>query len=362
MTQFRQRGKNLKTLFFIIEVFAIFFMPIISSAADRVTLPIIVGDSWSDGQEDWPNFTSTVPWDNYRNHAIGGEWLSVRDAANKIGMAANIADYLDLRPEADSIIIEGGIGDIRHSVNAELIKSALLFIVTEAKSRSNIVDIIVMSPGPFGQSWLWTLERQTELDDYLNWLPDFCLSQNISCYNTYQAVGHPGNPVIISDGTDGTPDYAQDSFHVNLAGAAKLADDMDILIDVIRRGPVPIRADVNPWSDEDLVQPSSNNPISLALLTVADAPSHTLNLDASQIDPASVRLGPGEAVNNSQPVFDDYDGDLHGDILLVFATQDSGIECGDTEVNISGETYAGKSFMAEAAINTVDCSATGCHP
>jgi lysophospholipase L1-like esterase len=352
----------MKSLFFIFKAFTIFFIPIICIAADRVTLPIIVGDSWSDDQEDWPNFTVTVPWDNYRNHAIGAEWLSVRDATNKIGMAANIADYLDLHPEADSIIIQGGIGDIRNSVNADVIKSALLFIVTEAKSRSNIVDIIVMSPGPFGRSWKWNLERQAELDDYLNWLPDFCLSQNIPCYNTYEAVGDPNNPIIISDGTDGTPDYDLDGLHLNLVGAAKVGDDMDMLINVIRGGPVPIRADVAPWSNENLVFPASNNPILLALLSVADAPSYTLNLDASQIDPASVRFGPGEAANKAQPTFDDYDGDMHGDILLGFTTQDSGIACGDTEVNIFGETYAGESFIAEASINTTDCTTTGCHP
>ena len=208
-------------------------------AADRFVTPILIGDSWSDDRRDWPNFTLTVAWDEYRNHAIRGEWLSVQNAASGEGMAANISAYLDQHPEADSIIIQGGINDIGNGIAAEVIKSALAYMVTEAKARSNIFDIIVMSPGPFGGYSGWTRAMQDELYEYINWLPGFCASQQIDCYDTYAAVGHPDNLLIISDGTQGAPDYDTDGVHVNREGAVKVAADMDALIETIRNRPVP---------------------------------------------------------------------------------------------------------------------------
>jgi len=208
-------------------------------SADRFATPILVGDSWSDGRSDWPGFTRAVEWDEYRNHAIRGEWLSAQNVASGEGMAANISIYLDQHPEADSIIIQGGINDIGNGIAAEVIKSALAYMVTEAKARSNIIDIIVMSPGPFGGYGGWTQAMQDELDEYINWLPGFCASQNIDCYDTYTAVGHPDNPLIISDGTQGAPAYDTDGVHVNQAGAVKVAAEMDALIETIRNRLVP---------------------------------------------------------------------------------------------------------------------------
>jgi len=208
-------------------------------STERFSTPILVGDSWSDGRGDWPNFTRAVEWDEYHNHAIRGEWLSVKDAASGDGMAANIASYLDQYPDADALIIQGGINDIGSGIEAEAMKSALTYMVTEAKARSHIADIIVMSPGPFGGWGGWTQAMQDELDQYLRWLPDFCKSQGIDCYATYAAVGHPDNPLIISDGSNGAPAYNTDGVHVNEAGAIKVAADMDALIEMIRKRPLP---------------------------------------------------------------------------------------------------------------------------
>ena len=65
------------------------------------------------------------------------------------------------------------------------------------------------------------------------------MSQGIDCYDTYAAVGHPDNPLIISDGTHGAPTYNADGVHVNEAGAIKVAADMDALIEMIRKRPLP---------------------------------------------------------------------------------------------------------------------------
>ncbi len=49
----------------------------------------------------------------------------------------------------------------------------------------------------------------------------------------------------------------------------------------------------------------------------------------------------------------DNDGDL--DLLLHFPTQDTGIQCGDTEASLSGQTFDGGPFQASDSIVTVGC-------
>ena len=54
---------------------------------------------------------------------------------------------------------------------------------------------------------------------------------------------------------------------------------------------------------------------------------------------------------------------LHGDdTTLKFWTGDTGIFCNDTEVTLSGETYAGEAFSGTDTIDASDCVDVGCHP
>jgi hypothetical protein len=175
-------------------------------------------------------------------------------------------------------------------------------------------------------------------------------------------VGDPNNPLVISSGIDGTPDYEYDGFHVNVAGAQKLALDIDSLIQLARGAPRRISVDLDPWSDENIVLPLSNDLITVAFLSTSGAASEQLNFDSTQINPDSVRFGLGEAVNVYSPDYVDFNGDNQVDVLLGFQTEASGIACGDTEVALFGETYAGEAFIAEASIDADACVGTGCHP
>jgi lysophospholipase L1-like esterase len=352
----------MKVISVLLAIAGMVCAPASAIATERFSIPIIAGDSWSNDLNDWPNFTTTVQWSEYKHHAIGGEWLSVEDAVNQYGIAANISDYLDLHPDADSIIIQGGVNDFKHDVTAEVVQAALTDIVAEVKSRGNILDIIVVSPGPYGGAWTWQLSEQAELDRYLEWLPGFCASQNITYYSAYDAVGDPNNPIVISRGDDGTPDYDLDGSHVNLAGAAKLATDIDALIQLIRGAPKRIDIDLDPWSADNIVRPSSNNSIPVAFLSRTGEASELLNFDPAQIDPDSVRFGLGEAPNTAVPLLLDFNGDSQNDVVLGFETQSSGIACSDTEVGLYGATYAGDPFVGVAPIDATDCVETGCHP
>jgi lysophospholipase L1-like esterase len=333
-----------------------------SFSAERFQSPVLVGDSWSNDLQDWPNFTTTLFWGDFRHHAIGGEWLSIRDADNQLGMVLNIAGYLDLYPDADSIIIEGGIGDVRGDVDSDTMKAALASMVAEAKSRANIIDIMVMSPGPFGRSWKWNLSRQAELDDYLNWFPGFCASQHISCYNSYEAVNHPTNPIIISDGTDGSPDYDLDGLHLNILGASKVAGEMDVLITDVRNSPDPVIVDVDPYSAANIVKPESDGQIPVVIYSVTGAAHDIQNFDATQVDPAALRFGPAAAEIAGDVWFADFNGDAVVDALIGFNTQETGILCNDTDVRLFGETVTGEAFAGYSMIDASDCSVIACHP
>jgi lysophospholipase L1-like esterase len=339
------------------------YLPSICFSAERFSSPIIVGDSWSNAIEDWPNYTNTVIWNDYWHHGISGEWITakgINGAAGSEGIVVSIIGYLDQHPEADSIIVQGGINDFASFVDADTVKSALEFIVAEAKARTNIVDIIVMSPGPYGT--LYGSTRQTELEEYVGWLPGFCEIQAITCYNTYEAVGHPDNPRIISDGTDGAPDYSEDGLHLNLEGAAKVGADIDFLIEAIRREPVQLRIDVSPWSSGNIVLPASNNLIAVAVMGSNTATGDAVDFDATQVDPASLKFGWGEAQNLAAPWVGDFDGDTNIDVAFGFRTQATGILCGDTEVTLDGETYSGELITGTDTIDASECISTGCHP
>jgi hypothetical protein len=147
-----------------------------------------------------------------------------------------------------------------------------------------------------------------------------------------------------------------------LAGAAKLATDIDALIQLIRGAPKRIDIDLDPWSTDNIVRPSSNNSISVAFLSRNGEASELLNFDPAQIDPDSVRFGFGEGPNTAIPLKLDYNYDTQNDVVLGFDTQSSGIACNDTKVGLYGATYAGDPFVGEAPINATDCAATGCHP
>ena len=60
--------------------------------------------------------------------------------------------------------------------------------------------------------------------------------------------------------------------------------------------------------------------------------------DATQVDPATVRFGPNEASPIRYKV-KDYNRDDFPDLILTFKLAQTGIDCGDTEATLFGETY-----------------------
>ena len=87
----------------------------------------------------------------------------------------------------------------------------------------------------------------------------------------------------------------------------------------------------------------------------------TVDFDASQIDPPTLKLGiTGAPVMSTQTHDPDNDGD--DDLTARFRIAQTGIVCENPEANValSGETFAGEKFVAIDYVTTPDCPS--CHP
>lgn len=80
---------------------------------------------------------------------------------------------------------------------------------------------------------------------------------------------------------------------------------------------------------------------------------------AESIDRSTVRFGPNQACefrpgsSGAGQHADDVDGDGDIDLVLRFRVGDTGIRCGDTEVELTGETLTGRAFRGSDTIHTV---------
>jgi len=123
-----------------------------------------------------------------------------------------------------------------------------------------------------------------------------------------------------------------------------------------------VAIDVDPFSPANEVFPSSDNLIPIAILSTSIGAGDAADFDATQVDPASLKFGLGEAANIAVPWAVDVGNDGDTDVVFAFRTQDSGIFCGDNEVNLTGATYSGQLIQGTDTIVTADCETTGCHP
>lgn len=80
------------------------------------------------------------------------------------------------------------------------------------------------------------------------------------------------------------------------------------------------------------------------------------SFDALQVDPASVRLGENEAPPLRWYLRTrDVNRDGFMDVTFLFRSRKTGIQCGDTEVGMSGSSYEGVPFIGYDSILTAGC-------
>jgi hypothetical protein len=111
----------------------------------------------------------------------------------------------------------------------------------------------------------------------------------------------------------------------------------------------PIVIDIKPGSD-----PNSINPRSQGLIPVAILGSESF--DVTAVDQWTLRFGPLEAsIAHRSAHLEDVNLDGHDDLVAHFSTWLSGLECGQTEATLIGETLDGDPIEASDSIRTVGC-------
>jgi hypothetical protein len=160
-----------------------------------------------------------------------------------------------------------------------------------------------------------------------------------------------GNPVTSSfSWTPGAGDVGVTvvNFFATSSGSGTAQTDCPVTLEVLETLIVGI--DIKPFSDPNGLNPNKKGVVPVAILT-----SDTF--DATTVDPSTVTFG----VDGAAPVHvggghvedADADGDL--DLVLHFATQETGIVCGDLSATLSGETFDGQLIEGTDAIKTSGC-------
>jgi hypothetical protein len=118
---------------------------------------------------------------------------------------------------------------------------------------------------------------------------------------------------------------------------------------IIQYAALSVGIDIKPGSTQNRINPKSRGIIPVAILT-------TSTFRAWTVDPLSVRFGNASVIKilkKGLVVDIDHDGDK--DLVLLFKTQDTGIQCGDNSVPLTGKTYDGQAIEGSDLITTVGC-------
>lgn len=131
--------------------------------------------------------------------------------------------------------------------------------------------------------------------------------------------------------------------------------------------PMPI--DVEPYSAFNRVYPDDSYQLQVAILSTSVSAGDAYDFNPGSVSLSALQFGPGETGNvmAGGSISTDVDGDGDTDRIFAFEMQDSGIFCGDTEVQMtSTRSVAGGDIpiplIGTDSIQTEDCTTTTCHP
>jgi hypothetical protein len=119
-----------------------------------------------------------------------------------------------------------------------------------------------------------------------------------------------------------------------------------------------IQIDFDPWNAANTVRPKSAYFVTVGVKTLSTADGDAIDFDATQIDPATVQLGPERTPNIALANQMDFDGDGDQDIVFGFRIENSGISCLDTSVTLVAKTLGGDPLADQDSITPVECEET----
>jgi hypothetical protein len=120
--------------------------------------------------------------------------------------------------------------------------------------------------------------------------------------------------------------------------------------------------DLDPWNVANEVRPNDSYTVPVAIMSTSVASGEAADIDATQIDPASLKFGPNQVPHTGAIITTDLDGDLDTDVVFGFDAFSSGIACGDTELIMEGNLYTTIPIVGVDSITTTDCDSGSCHP
>jgi hypothetical protein len=123
-----------------------------------------------------------------------------------------------------------------------------------------------------------------------------------------------------------------------------------IFVDTATMDETSVDIDIKPNSDKNVINPRSTKKTWVAVLS-------SEHFDALQVDPETVRFGPGGAVPDRQRVLDTNE-DGFPDLKLRFAIPDLGLTCEVGEMTLTGSTYAGDRIVGTDWVQPKGCSPT----
>ena len=114
---------------------------------------------------------------------------------------------------------------------------------------------------------------------------------------------------------------------------------------------------IDPLGNSGVVILGSRDLLPVAILTTQVSKGESVDFDALQVAPLSVRFGPGKAgvVVRSMASREDVDEDGDTDLLLFFRPEKPRFGCGDTEALLVGRTRDGKAFQGLTPVQISGC-------